>query len=101
LIWPSPAASITAFGWIEAPALGRPRPKSSEPDGSFKWTTTVEGSFASTASTLFQTAFPGVETFPHRLSDATTSVAVISLPVWNLRAVGSVIVYGGPPSATV
>ena len=36
LIGPSPAASITSFGWMDAPALGRPSPKSSEPEGSFR-----------------------------------------------------------------
>jgi len=77
---------------MAAPAFGRPRPNSSEPEGSFRWITTVDGAFASTASTFAQMAFPGVEILPQRASDAATSAAVISLPLWNLTPLRSVIV---------
>jgi hypothetical protein len=56
---------------------------------------------AATASTDFQSAFPTVAVRPHRFSEATTSAAVISLPVWNLTPLRNVIVYPRPPSVTV
>ena len=46
--------------------------------------TTSYGPFASTASTNFQSALPGVAIRPHRFSEGTTSADVISLPLWNL-----------------
>src|SRR5712692_1917309 len=71
------------------------------PEGSLRWMTTSEGPLASTASTDFQNTFPRVLIRPQRFSEATTSAAVISLPVWNLTPLRNVIVYRRPPSDTV
>ncbi len=84
LIWFSPAASTISFGKIAAPLFGRASAARSTPDGCFMWITTVSGSFASTASTFFHIALPVPAIFPQRISEATTSAEVISLPVWNL-----------------
>ena len=46
------------------------------------WMTTVYGSFASTASTFLKMALPVPAMRPQRLSEATTSADVISLPLW-------------------
>jgi hypothetical protein len=43
-------------------------------------------------STPGQITLPTVATWPQRLSDATTSAAVISLPLWNFTPRRSVIV---------
>jgi hypothetical protein len=64
----------------------------SDADGCFNISTTVPGSFASIASTFFQRTLPSEATCPHRLSEATTSADVISLPVWNFTPRRSVIV---------
>ncbi len=50
------------------------------------------GSLASTASTARHTALPVVATLPQRLSEATTSAEVISLPVWKRTPLRSAMV---------
>jgi hypothetical protein len=72
--------------------VGAPEPEEQRPEGSLRWMITVNGSFASSASTLLQTAFPGVDIVPQRASEATTSAEVISLPLWNFTPLRRVIV---------
>ena len=48
---------------------------------SFRYIATVYGSLASTPSTFFQNCLPGVASRPQRVSEATTSAEVISLPL--------------------
>jgi hypothetical protein len=55
---------------------------------------------ASTPSTFFQNCLPGVASRPHRLSEATTSADVISLPLWNFTPRRSLNVYVRPLSVT-
>ena len=54
------------------------------------------GSRASTASTARHTALPVVATLPQRLSEATTSAEVISLPVWKRTPLRSPMVWRRP-----
>jgi len=61
----------------------------------------VYGSLASTASTARHTALPVVATFPQRLSEATTSAAVISLPLWKRTPLRSAMVYRRPSGVIV
>ncbi len=49
----------------------------------------MDGSLASTASTVLHSGLPGVAILPQRLSEATTSAEVISLPLWNLTPLRS------------
>ena len=70
-------------------------------DGCFMLTTTVYWSLASTASTYFHRVRPTEATRPQRRSDGTTSAEVISLPLWNLTPLRSVIVWRSPLSLTV
>src|SRR5262245_42296152 len=86
---------------MTAPLFGRANPMSSAPDISFKYIATVYGSLASLPSTLFQNCLPGVASRPQRLSDATTSVAVISFPLWNFTPRRSRNRYVRPLSVTV
>ena len=48
---------------------------------SLRYMATVYGSLASSPSTFFQNCLPGVASRPQRLSEATTSAEVISLPL--------------------
>ena len=50
------------------------------------------GSFASSASTFFQTAFGVVPSLAQCWSDGTTSAEVISLPLWKRTPLRSVMV---------
>ena len=52
-------------------------------DGSRRRISTVEGPRASTASTVLKMVLPVDDTAPQRLSEATTSAAPISFPLWN------------------
>ncbi len=58
-------------------------------------------SFASMLSTLSHRALPTVATCAHRLREGTTSAAVISLPLWNLTPLRSVMVWRKPRSLIV
>ena len=51
--------------------------------------------------TFLNRAFPTLAILPHRVSDATTSSAEHSLPLWNGTPRRSRIVQVFPPSATV
>ena len=86
---------------MTAPLLGRASPMISTAEGSFKYITTVCVPFASTPSTVFQIALPGVASRPQRWSEATTSSAVISRPLWNFTPRRSSNVYVRALSLTV
>ena len=86
---------------MTAPLLGRASPMSRTAEGSFKYITTVCVPFASTPSTVFQIALPGVASRPQRWSEATTSSAVMSQPLWNFTPRRSLNVYVRPLSVTV
>ena len=51
-------------------------------------------------STLAHSDLPSEATWPQRLSEGTTSAEVISLPLWNLTPLRSVMVWRRPPSVT-
>ena len=57
---------------------------------------TVYGSLASTPSTFCHNCLPGVASLPQRVSEATTSADVISLPLWNFTPRRSLNVYVRP-----
>ena len=80
---PSPAASITAFGYTTAPLLGRASAMRSVADGARSESTNVSGPRAVTPVTSFHTSRPMPESRPHRASDAIASAAVSVLPSWN------------------
>ncbi len=66
---------------MTAPLFGRASPIRSAPEVSFRYIATVYGSLASMPSTFFQNCLPGVASRPQRVSEATTSAEVISLPL--------------------
>src|SRR5579871_678320 len=82
LIGPVPAASITSFGMIAAPPTGNARNASSGADGALSFITTASPAAVTESTDLYGTAPYGL-TLPQRLSDATTSSAVIVFPLWN------------------
>jgi len=63
------------------PGLGDGERVEEIPDGSLSWTTLSLGPPAATASTDFHPARPRSETRPQRFNEATTSLALIVLPL--------------------
>ena len=70
-----------------------------EPTGNLDTRTSVE--IMSVLQGLNQSGLPIVEIRPQWLSEATTSAAVMSLPLWNFTPRRSLIVKRRPPSDTV
>jgi hypothetical protein len=79
---PAGVASAISFGMIAAAEDGSARKARSGAKGSFRCMTTVYLSEAVTASTWRKTTAPREPTLPQRVSDATKSSDVISLPLW-------------------